>query len=108
MAKKKPPAIVIGTFTDAARQVWSANSRAFATAQDAVAYLGTRDAYYDDLAYELKVKKEDVPAALEQMDKRVNSADFTLVVTAVLIQREVGGNLAQILDTKVDEITSLC
>lgn len=42
--------------------------------------------------------------ALEQMDRRVNSADFTLVVTAVLIQREVGGNLAQILDTISDTI----
>ena len=37
--------------------------------------------------------------ALENMQKRVHSADFELVVTAVLIQRQVGGNLAQILDT---------
>ena len=36
--------------------------------------------------------------ALEDMDKRVNSTDFHLVVTAVLIQREIGGNLAQVLD----------
>ena len=36
--------------------------------------------------------------ALEDMDKRVNSTDFSLVVTAVLIQRQVGGNLATILD----------
>ena len=42
--------------------------------------------------------------ALEQMNSRVESADFTLVVTAVLIQREVGGNLAQILDTISDTI----
>ncbi len=42
--------------------------------------------------------------ALNQMDKRVDSSDFTLVVTAVLIQREVGGNLAQILDTISDTI----
>lgn len=42
--------------------------------------------------------------ALEQMDKRVDNADFTLVVTAVLVQREVGGNLAQILDTISDTI----
>lgn len=68
MAKRKPPAIVIGTFSDAARQVWSANAHAFATAQEAVDYLGTRDAYYDDLAYELKVKHEEVPDALERMD----------------------------------------
>lgn len=37
--------------------------------------------------------------AMQQMNKRVGSADFDLVVTAVLIQREIGGNLAQILDT---------
>ena len=37
--------------------------------------------------------------ALEQMNHRVGSSDFDLVVTAVLIQREIGGNLAQILDT---------
>ncbi len=37
--------------------------------------------------------------ALEDMDRRVNSMEFSLVVTAVLIQRQVGGNLASILDT---------
>lgn len=37
--------------------------------------------------------------ALEQMNRRVGSPDYDLVVTAVLIQREIGGNLAQILDT---------
>ena len=37
--------------------------------------------------------------ALQQMNRRVGSRDFDLVVTAVLIQREIGGNLAQILDT---------
>ena len=43
--------------------------------------------------------------ALEDMNKRVNSSDFELVVTAVLIQREVGGNLAQILDNISDTIS---
>lgn len=42
--------------------------------------------------------------ALEQMAKRVDSSDFDLVVTAVLIQREVGGNLAQVLDSISDTI----
>ena len=42
--------------------------------------------------------------ALEQMALRVASADFDLVVTAVLIQREVGGNLAQVLDSISDTI----
>ena len=37
--------------------------------------------------------------AMEQMNQRIGSPDFDLVVTAVLIQREIGGNLAQILDT---------
>lgn len=37
--------------------------------------------------------------ALEDMTRRVQSSDFNLVVTAVLIQRQVGGNLAQILNS---------
>ena len=37
--------------------------------------------------------------ALEDMDVRVGCSEFSLVVTAVLIQHQVGGNLAQILDT---------
>jgi tight adherence protein B len=36
--------------------------------------------------------------ALVSMAKRVNSKDFDLVITSVLIQRQVGGNLAEILD----------
>lgn len=36
--------------------------------------------------------------ALENANRRVGSPDFQLVVTAVLIQHEVGGNLAQVLD----------
>ena len=43
--------------------------------------------------------------ALEAMNRRVESRDFDLVVTAVLIHREVGGNLAQILDTISDTLT---
>lgn len=43
-------------------------------------------------------------ASLESMNKRMSSSDFDLVVTAVIIQREVGGNLAQILDTISDTI----
>ena len=42
--------------------------------------------------------------ALEDMDKRVESPDFSLVVTAVLIQQQVGGDLARILDTISDTI----
>ena len=36
--------------------------------------------------------------ALNNMTQRIKSPDFNLVVSAVLIQRQVGGNLAQILD----------
>lgn len=42
--------------------------------------------------------------ALEDMSARMQSKDFELVVTAVLIQRQVGGNLAQILDTISDTV----
>ena len=47
-----------------------------------------------------------VQPALDNMQKRVNSPDFELVVTAVVIQRQVGGNLAQILDTISDTINN--
>jgi tight adherence protein B len=40
----------------------------------------------------------DMPDALQHMLSRVESEDLDLVVTAVNIQREVGGNLAEILD----------
>lgn len=68
MTRKKPRAIVVGSFIDAARQIWSPNAQAFETAQEAVDSLGTQGSYYDDFAYELKAKKEDVPAVLERMD----------------------------------------
>jgi tight adherence protein B len=40
-----------------------------------------------------------VPQALLNMLRRVPSDDLDLVITAVNIQREVGGNLAEVLDT---------
>ncbi|MDJ0756095.1 MAG: type II secretion system F family protein [Ardenticatenaceae bacterium] len=40
----------------------------------------------------------DMETALDNVLRRVPSEDFDLVVTAVKIQREVGGNLAEILD----------
>lgn len=43
-------------------------------------------------------------SALDNMQRRVASPDFELVVTAVLIQRQMGGDLAQILDTISDTI----
>ena len=68
MAKRRPPAIVVGSFSDPARQIWSPNAQAFETAQEAVEYLGTRDSYYEDFAYELNVKKEELIDALERMN----------------------------------------
>jgi tight adherence protein B len=50
-----------------------------------------------------KLQKEislgvETETALENMVARVGSDDLELVVTAVLIQRQIGGNLAEILD----------
>ncbi|MFN0147614.1 MAG: type II secretion system F family protein [Dehalococcoidia bacterium] len=39
-----------------------------------------------------------VEQALGTLNQRVGSADFDIVITAILIQRSVGGNLAEILD----------
>lgn len=38
-------------------------------------------------------------AALENLTRRIPSKDLDLLVTAINVQREVGGNLAEILDT---------
>jgi len=37
--------------------------------------------------------------ALDHLLRRINSEDLDLVITAINVQREVGGNLAEILDT---------
>ncbi|MEW6524826.1 MAG: type II secretion system F family protein [Bacillota bacterium] len=58
----------------------------------------------DPISTELKqVLKEtavniEVESALRRMVERNNCPDLELVVTAVLIQRQVGGNLAEVLD----------
>jgi len=39
-----------------------------------------------------------VEQALTSLNERVGSSDFDIVITAILIQRSVGGNLAEILD----------
>jgi tight adherence protein B len=39
-----------------------------------------------------------IDQALGSLNNRVGSADFDIVITAILIQRSVGGNLAEILD----------
>lgn len=40
----------------------------------------------------------DIEKSLDNMSKRVDSDDFRLMVTAMKIQRETGGNLSEILD----------
>ena len=40
-----------------------------------------------------------VETALSALNERVGSRDYDIVVTSILIQRSVGGNLAEILDT---------
>ena len=42
--------------------------------------------------------------ALENLTRRVSSMELELVTTAVLIQRQVGGNLAEVLDTIAETI----
>ncbi|MDW7670240.1 MAG: type II secretion system F family protein [Bacillota bacterium] len=42
--------------------------------------------------------------ALQNMAKRVNSDDLDLLITAVLIQRQIGGNLAEVLDKIAETI----
>ncbi|MFZ5626160.1 MAG: type II secretion system F family protein [Bacillota bacterium] len=42
--------------------------------------------------------------ALEKMTQRVESEDLDLVVTAVLIQRQVGGNLSEVLESIANTI----
>lgn len=46
----------------------------------------------------------DVEKSLEQMAKRVESEDFDLLVTVISINKEVGGNLAEILEQIADTI----
>ena len=45
---------------------------------------------------QLGIPMED---ALEHLLRRINSEDLDLVITAINVQREVGGNLAEILDS---------
>ncbi len=47
---------------------------------------------------------KDVDDALKEMADRVDSEDFKWIVEAIQIHREVGGDLAEILDTVTDTI----
>ena len=46
----------------------------------------------------------DITDALEGVGQRMDSADFNWIVMAIRIQREVGGNLAEILHTVADTL----
>ncbi len=46
----------------------------------------------------------DITDALEGVGQRMNSGDFEWIVMAIRIQREVGGNLAEILHTVADTL----
>jgi tight adherence protein B len=47
-----------------------------------------------------------VSTALSDLARRVRSVDFDWVVTAISIQREVGGNLAELLDIVAETMTA--
>jgi tight adherence protein B len=47
-----------------------------------------------------------LPVALAEVAGRVRSEDFTWVVSAIAIQREVGGNLAELLDIVADTMNA--
>lgn len=46
----------------------------------------------------------DLETALGQLEQRIPSKDLSLVITAVLIQRQVGGDLSRILDIVAETI----
>jgi tight adherence protein B len=45
-----------------------------------------------------------LPEALQNMTERLDSVDLRFFVTSVLVQRETGGNLAEIIDSLADLI----
>ena len=47
-----------------------------------------------------------LPVALAEVAQRVKSEDFSWVVSAIAIQREVGGNLSELLDIVSDTMTA--
>jgi tight adherence protein B len=68
------------------------------------AFEGAADQLPAPLSVELRRTLRDISVgssvedALEALNTRVGSSDFDIVITAILIQRQVGGNLAEILD----------
>ena len=56
---------------------------------------------YDEIAMGVAL-----PQALQNMTERVNSVDVRFFVTSVMVQRETGGNLAEIIDSLAGIIRS--
>ncbi|MEL0082698.1 MAG: type II secretion system F family protein [Gammaproteobacteria bacterium] len=58
--------------------------------------------------FELLIREQrigvDMEDALQHMEARIKDSDFSMVITALLISREVGGNLAEVLDTLADTL----
>ena len=65
---QKKIAIVVGNFIDPARQVWSPNANAFDSFVEAIETLGTKDSYFDDLAYELHTTRGELEKNIESVD----------------------------------------
>ncbi len=59
-----------------------------------------------EFSYTMKEMQLGIPTetALKNMNERIDSKDLELMITAVLIQRQVGGNLAEVLDSIADTI----
>lgn len=99
--KVKRTKAFIRTFPDALDMMTSAIKAGHALNQ-AIHLVGTEAA--DPVGIEFKITFErynlgiDLKEALIEMIERVDSVDLKLFVTAILLQRETGGNLTEILD----------
>ena len=68
MIRRKPRAIVVGSFADPAGQEWDRDTKAFATALDAIEALGPNNPAYDELAFELGTTPMDLEDYLHRCD----------------------------------------
>jgi tight adherence protein B len=84
----------LGLWVNALRSGYSVLQAMEAIAHDAAEPTRTE---FDRVVREVQLGI-DMPEALDHLLERMDSADLDLVVTAVNIQREVGGNLAEILE----------
>lgn len=59
---------------------------------------------FERVVNEITVLGRRKEEALQNMNKRVNSDDLDLVITAIIIQSQIGGNLAEILENIVETV----